>query len=202
MFGIFFLSLEDGMLKKVLVPIANGTEEIEAVCIIDTLRRAGADVVVASVEAGLQVTASRQTRLVADVFIAECAGAVYDVIAVPGGMPGAERLRDSSVLTALLREQRNAGRLYSAICAAPVVVLQHHGLLEGCASTCHPGFAAQLEDHTRIAERVVVEDTARCRCITSRGPGTALEFALALVEALYGQEKAREIGKQMLVSGF
>ena len=183
------------MSKKVLVPIASGTEEIEAVCIIDTLRRTGADVTVASVEATLQVTASRQTKLVADVPIADCADAVFDLIAVPGGMPGAEHLRDCEVLTTLLTRQRDAGRLYGAICAAPVVVLQHHGLLAGRAATCHPSFAAQLKNLVKVAERVVVDGN----CITSRGPGTAIEFALALIEALYGAEKARSIGQQMLI---
>lgn len=183
------------MTIKVLVPIANGTEEIEAVCIIDTLRRAGADVTVASVEATLQVTASRQTKIVADTLIADCADVVYDCIAIPGGMPGAEHLRDCDSLTTLLRAQRDAGRLYSAICAAPVVVLQHHGLLAGRNATCHPSFASQLENPSHVEKRVVVDGN----CITSRGPGTAIEFALALIEALYGEEKAREIGKQMLV---
>jgi len=185
------------MSKTVLVPIANGTEEIEAVCIIDTLRRAGAEVTVASVEATLQVTASRSTKLVADTSIVDCAGTVYDCIAIPGGMPGAEHLRDCEILTALLHAQRKAGRLYGAICAAPVVVLQHHGLLAGRAATCHPTFVSHLENPVRVEQRVVVDGD----CITSRGPGTAIEFALALIEALYGAEKAREIGKQMLVAG-
>ncbi|MFN2284011.1 MAG: DJ-1 family glyoxalase III [Anaerolineae bacterium] len=187
------------MSKTVLVPIANGTEEIEAVCIIDTLRRAGAEVTVASVEATLQVTASRGTKLVADALIADCASAIYECIAIPGGMPGAEHLRDSEVLTALLKQQHDAGRLYSAICAAPVVVLQYHGLLAGRAATCHPSFVSQLENPVHVEERVVVDDTVTGRCITSRGPGTAIEFALALIETLYGEEKARKIGDQMLV---
>ncbi len=187
------------MTIKVLVPIANGTEEIEAVCIIDTLRRTGADVTVASVEATLQVTASRQTKLVADTFIADCADTIYDCIAIPGGMPGAEHLRDCEALTAMLHAQRDAGRLYSAICAAPVVVLQHHGLLAGRAATCHPSFVSQLDNPAHVEKRVVVDDAAHGRCITSRGPGTAIEFALALIEALYGAAKAQEIGGQMLV---
>jgi 4-methyl-5(b-hydroxyethyl)-thiazole monophosphate biosynthesis len=187
------------MSKTVLVPIANGTEEIEAVCIIDTLRRAGTEVVVASAEATLQVTASRGTKLVADVLIADCANAIYDCIAIPGGMPGAEHLRDSKILTEMLRSQHDAGRLYGAICAAPVVVLQHHGLLAGHAATCHPSFVSHLENPVHVEKRVVVDGTATGCCITSRGPGTAIEFALALIEALYGEEKAREIGAQMLV---
>ncbi len=190
------------MPKKVLVPIANGTEEIEAVTIIDGLRRANADVTVASVEEEFQITASRGVKLVADRWIADCAHEKngnpipYDLIALPGGMPGAEHLRDSEALTTLLKQQQREGRLYAAICAAPVVVLQHHGLLAGRRATCHPAFAAKLENDEAIDQRVVVDGL----CITSRGPGTALEFTLKLVELLYNAQKAREIGKHMLVN--
>jgi len=183
------------MAKTVLVPIANGTEEIEAVCIVDTLRRAGADVTIASVETMLQITASRGTKLVADTRIDNRAGKVYDLIVIPGGMPGAEHLRDSKTLATLLKAQRDAGRLYAAICAAPVVVLQHHGLLAGRAATCHPGFVSKLENPAKVDDRVVVD----ANCVTSRGPGTAVEFALTLIEMLYNAEKAREIGTHMLV---
>ena len=100
------------MAKKVLVPIADGSEEIEAVCIIDTLRRAGAEVTVASVDK-LQVTASRGVKLVADARIADCASQTYDCIALPGGMPGAEHLRDSAELIEML-EEAEAGR--PAVC--------------------------------------------------------------------------------------
>jgi len=181
------------MSHKVLVPIADGTEEIEAVSIIDTLRRAGASVTVASVDQ-LQVTASRGVKLVADRLIGQCAD-TYDLIVLPGGMPGAEHLRDSTKLTALLARQKNEGRLYGAICAAPAVVLQHHDLLDGRLATCHPNFTHLLENTEAVESRVVVDET----CITSRGPGTALEFALKLVELLLGPEKAEEVAQPMLV---
>ncbi len=183
------------MSKKVLVPIADGTEEIEAVCIIDTLRRADAEVTVASVEQARMVTCSRGVRIEADALIVACAGETYDLIAVPGGMPGAEHLRDSAVLTDLLKRQREAGRLYAAICAAPVVVLQIHGLLEGRRATCFPAFAAQLRNAEAAEERVVVDGN----CITSRGAGSAIEFALALIALLYDAEKSAEIGARMQV---
>ncbi len=183
------------MVKTALVPIANGSEEIEAVCIIDVLRRAGIDVTVASVEETAQVTASRQTRLVADALLADCVEPGYDLIALPGGMPGAEHLRDCVPLIDLLKAQRAAGRLYGAICAAPVVVLQAHGLLARRKATAHPGVSGQLADQAAVSQRVVVDGN----CITSRGPGTAIEFALVLVEALLGAQKAAEIGGQMLV---
>ncbi|MGQ9561357.1 MAG: DJ-1 family glyoxalase III [Candidatus Oleimicrobiaceae bacterium] len=180
-------------MKRVLVPIADGTEELEAVTIIDVLRRAGAEVTVAG-EGGLQIVGSRGTRLVADVPIAACARDSFDLIALPGGMPGAEHLRDCLPLTELLKEQVASGRLYAAICAAPVVVLQHHGLLAGRRATAHPSFADRLEDQSAVAERVVVDGT----CITSRGPGTALEFALTLVELLYGKEHALQVARPMV----
>jgi 4-methyl-5(b-hydroxyethyl)-thiazole monophosphate biosynthesis len=182
------------MSKRILVPIADGTEEIEAVCIIDVLRRAGVSVTVASV-GELQITASRGVKMVADRPIAECTGETYDMIALPGGMPGAEHLRDSRELEELLRRQAQDGRWYAAICASPVVVLRHHGLLEGRRATAHPSVADRLENKEAVEQRVVVDGNL----ITSRGPGTALEFTLKLVEALYDEQKAAEIGDHMLV---
>lgn len=186
------------MPKRVLVPIANGTEEIEAVCIIDTLRRAQYEVMVASVEPTLQVTCSRQTKLVADVTIADCIHQQFDLIACPGGMPGALHLRDSKPLTILLKTQVVQGKLYAAICAAPVVVLQHHGLLTGKKATCFPSFSPDLVNSESVDDRVVVDGN----CITSRGAGTAIEFALALITALSGEDRAYEVAKRMLVQGY
>jgi 4-methyl-5(b-hydroxyethyl)-thiazole monophosphate biosynthesis len=116
------------MNKTVLVPVADGTEELEAVAIIDILRRAGAHLTVASVNA-LQITASRGTRIVADKLLTDCTGTAYDLIVLPGGLPGSGHLRDSKELATMLRSQAAAGKLYAAICAAPVVVLHHHGLI-------------------------------------------------------------------------
>jgi 4-methyl-5(b-hydroxyethyl)-thiazole monophosphate biosynthesis len=182
------------MAKKVLVPIADGCEEIEAVCIIDVLRRAGAEVTVASVDKE-QVTASRGVKLVADKLISECVDTAYDLIALPGGMPGAEHLRDSKELTMLLRRQKDEGRFYAAICAAPAVALQHHGLLDDRLATTHPNFIGKLKNPEKVESRVVVDGT----CITSRAPGTALEFSLKLVELLFGAHKAQEVAQPMLI---
>jgi 4-methyl-5(b-hydroxyethyl)-thiazole monophosphate biosynthesis len=184
------------MSKKVLVPIADGSEDIEAVCIIDVLRRAEADVTVASVSGELQITASRGTRIVADKGIAECVDEIYDLIALPGGLPGAENLRDSAEMTDMLKRQKREGRFYGAICASPAVVFQHHGLLESRLATCHPSFVGELENKKMVESRVVVDGT----CITSRAPGTAIEFALKLVEMLYGREKADEVALPMVVA--
>lgn len=182
------------MAKKVLVPIADGIEEIEAVCIIDTLRRAGAEVTVASVGA-ITVTASRGVKLTADATIANCTGITYDAIVLPGGMPGAEHLRDSANLVALLKEQKASDRLYAAICAAPAVVLHHHGLLKNTRATCYPSMQTQLDPNSVSPDRVVVHGA----CVTAQGPAVAIEFALKLVEMLFGQGKAKEVGEAMLV---
>lgn len=184
------------MTPKVLVPIADGTEEIEAVCIIDVLRRAGAEVVVASVGA-LQITASRGVRIVADRLIAECIEDTFDLIVLPGGIPGAEHLRDSPELKALLRRQKEENRYYGAICAAPAVVLESHGLLEGIRATGHPNFMDRLDPARADAARVVVDG----RCVTSRGPGTALEFALELVALLFGRAHADAVAAPMVIAG-
>jgi 4-methyl-5(b-hydroxyethyl)-thiazole monophosphate biosynthesis len=181
------------MSKTVLVPIADGSEDIEAVTIIDILRRAGAEVTVASVD-GLQVTMSRGIRITADALITDCADRTYDLIALPGGIPGAEHLRDSDVLTDLLKSQHREGRLYAAICASPAVVLTHHGLLQGKHAACYPSFADQLENR-EAADRAVVEDG---QAITSRGVGTAIPFALKLAEKLFGADKAREVAESIV----
>jgi 4-methyl-5(b-hydroxyethyl)-thiazole monophosphate biosynthesis len=181
------------MSKKVLVPVADGSEEIEAVCIIDVLRRAGADVTVASV-GSLQINASRGVKLVADRLIGDCLQEAWDLVVLPGGVPGAEHLRDSAELSQILRRQADRGGLYGAICAAPAVVLQHHGLLAGRRATAHPAFVEPLADADEIS-RVVIDGS----CITSRGPGTAIEFALELVAQLFGPEKAREVAAPMVV---
>ena len=183
------------MSKDVLVPIADGCEEIETACIIDVLRRADADVTVASV-GNLQVTASRGMKLVADRLIADCVNNTYDLIALPGGMPGAERLRNSNELTEMLKHQQQDGKLYAAICASPAVVLNHHGLLADRKATAYPGFAEQLANTESIESRVVVDNN----CITSRGPGTAMEFALKLVEVLYGEQMAKNVADSMLAT--
>jgi 4-methyl-5(b-hydroxyethyl)-thiazole monophosphate biosynthesis len=196
-------------------------QEIEAVCIVDVLRRAGADVTLASVEDSLLCTMSRgvkiQARLSprlrrplapfcadaacasrvaqADVSIAACAGQTYDLIALPGGMPGAERLRDSAPLAALLAAHAASGRPYAAMCAAPAVVLAPAGLLSGRAATAHPAFAAKLAEQGSVSARVVMDGNV----VTSRGPGTALEFSLALVSVLFGEDKAREVAGPMVM---
>lgn len=181
------------MSKTVLIPIADGTEEIEAVTMIDVLRRAGAQVAVASVSQ-LQITASRKVRIAADGLIAQFASQSFDCIALPGGMPGAEHLRDNPILSALLKQQHQAGNLYAAICASPAVILEPLGLLAGKKATCYPSMQDTLPDRSAASQRVVVDGN----CITSQGPATAMEFALAIVEALFGKERRNQVAEPML----
>ena len=180
--------------KSVLVPIADGTEELEAVTIIDVLRRAGARLTVASV-GSLQVAASRKVKLVADCLIADCVNKTYDLIVLPGGLPGAEYLRDCAQLIELLKAQKEAGRLYAAICASPAVVLTPHGLLDGKQATCYPSCADALPDQTQADKKVVVDKN----CITSQGPGTALEFSIELIRQLFDHARSQQVAEAMLV---
>jgi len=138
---------------------------------------------------------SRGVKIVADMMIKEAAGESYDLIACPGGMPGAERLRDSPALVALMQQQRDAGRLHAAICATPAVFLQTKGLLEGRRATAHPAFSDKLADQSAVSQRVVVDGPLT----TSRGPGTAFDFALELVKQLYGVDRAREVAAPMVM---
>ncbi len=188
--------IEKGALMgiKVLVPVADGTEEIEAVCIIDVLRRAGAEVTVAAVSK-MQITASRGVKIVADKLLQDCFSETYDLIALPGGIPGAEHLRDSELLVKMLVQQKQAGRLYAAICAAPAVVFQTHGLLGEKQATCHPFYQDQIPNQAAPGSRVVVDGN----CITSQGAGTALEFALRLTALLFGSPKAAEVAAALVM---
>jgi 4-methyl-5(b-hydroxyethyl)-thiazole monophosphate biosynthesis len=183
------------MSSTILVPVADGTEELEAVAIIDVLRRAGATVTVASVSGKRQITASRGVVITADTLIEECAATDFDLIVLPGGIPGAEHLRDSASLTIMLKNQREKGGLYGAICASPALVLEHHGLLIGRQATCHPGFLDQLTDKRRADDRVVIDGN----CLTSRGAGTAVEFALTLVERLYNRNTRDEVAASLAI---
>ncbi len=132
------------MEKRILVPLAAGFEMIEALSVVDVFRRAGAHVDLAAIGDSLQVTCSHNVQVMADKGIDDCVNETYDLIVLPGGIPGAVNLKNSVVLAELLKKQNNENKLYGAICASPAVVLEHHGLLEGKKATCHPMFVDQL----------------------------------------------------------
>ncbi len=182
------------MSKTVLVPLAEGFEEVEALAIVDVLRRAGAEVTTAAVGKNRQVTSSHKVTVIADAMLDDCDGS-YDLIALPGGIPGANNLAESAKLETMLKEQDEAGRLVGAICASPAVVLQKHGLIRGRKATCYPSFADQLEPISHKAERVVQDGNL----ITGAGAGPAMEFGVKLTEALLGEEAAKSVGEAILV---
>ncbi|KAL6859100.1 hypothetical protein ACP4OV_018102 [Aristida adscensionis] len=181
--------------KKVLVPIAMGTEEMEAVILAGVLRRAGADVTLASVEDGLEVEASYGSRIVADTHIAACADQVFDLVALPGGMPGSVRLRDSEILQRITVTQAEERRLFGAICTAPAVVLMPWGLHKGKKITCHPSFMGDLPTFRAVESNVQVSG----ELTTSRGAGTAFQFALSFVEQMFGSLAAEDVDRALLI---
>ena len=174
-------------MAKVLVPLADGCEELEAVTIVDLLRRAGVEVVTAGLKPGV-VKASRGVQLVPDVTLEAVLQDDFDMVVLPGGMPGAAHLKDDARIVELLKKMAAAGKYTAAICAAPMV-LAEAGVLNGRQATSYPGFLDGLPGVT-ISGAAVVQDG---KVLTSRGPGTAMDFALALVEALTGADKRRQV---------
>ncbi len=176
-------------MARVLVPLAEGCEELEAVTVIDLLRRAGVEVVTAGLEPG-PVRCSRGVVLVPDTTLDEAMGADYDMVVLPGGGPGTERLDADPRVRELLRRMAEAGRWTAAICAAPKV-LAHAGLLDGRRATSYPGVLDGVAvAGLRYEQAPVVRDG---RVVTSRGPGTAMDFALELIELLEGRAKREEV---------
>jgi 4-methyl-5(b-hydroxyethyl)-thiazole monophosphate biosynthesis len=168
---------------RVLVPLAQGCEELEAVTIIDLLRRAQIEVVVAGLAAG-PVRGSRGTVLVPDMTLDEALRQDYDMLALPGGQPGATNLEKDARILALLKTMAAAGKYTTAICAAPKA-LAVAGVLDGKRATGYPGSVDPGEfPAVRLESGAVVRDGT---VITSRGPGTAMDFALALIEVLAGR---------------
>ncbi|RIA20525.1 4-methyl-5(b-hydroxyethyl)-thiazole monophosphate biosynthesis [Ectopseudomonas oleovorans] len=183
------------MSKRALIAVADGSEDLECVTLIDVLRRAEIEVVLASVEDRRMITCARGTRLTADAMLLDVLAQDFDLIVLPGGMPGAQRLADFEPLAERVRKQAKAGELFAAICAAPAVALQHYGVLRQRRMTCYPSFSDRLSGCSFVDEPVVVDGN----CITSQGPGTALAFALTLVEQLVGRSTRNEVAKAMLV---
>jgi 4-methyl-5(b-hydroxyethyl)-thiazole monophosphate biosynthesis len=180
---------------RVLVPLADGFEEIEAITIIDVLRRAGVEVVVAGLEPRT-IAGSHGIGVAPDAGLDEVDAATLDAIVLPGGMPGTTNLAEDSRVLELVRALAADGRRVGAICAAPTV-LAAAGIEEGLELTSHPSVRDRLGSATVLDAPAVV----RSGCVvTSQGAGTAMEFALALVEDLCGAEKAGELARAMVVS--
>ncbi|KAK3424468.1 hypothetical protein EUGRSUZ_F01221 [Eucalyptus grandis] len=187
-------TFDKGPQPQILVPIANGSEEMEAVIIIDVLRRSKANVVIASVEDKVEIEASRKVKLVADMLLDEASKLSYDLIVLPGGLGGAQAFAKCDKLVNLLKKQKESNRPYGAICASPALVLEPHGLLKGKKATAFPALCNKLSDASEAENRVVVDGNL----ITSRGPGTTMEFALAIVEKFFGRKKALDLAKALV----
>lgn len=184
--------------KSVLLAVADGSEDIETITVADVLRRAGVQVTLVSVMPQRQITCAHGAQLRADALMADVLDQHWDAIVLPGGMPGASHLADCAALIVLLRRQLAEKRLVGAICAAPAVVLARHGLLEGRRATVYPGFEDRLQQQGVVlsGDAVVQDDNL----ITSRGPATAMLFALQLVRTLCGSERAAQLSRALLLS--
>ncbi len=178
-------------MPTVLVPLAQGCEELEAVTIIDLLRRAGIEVVTAGLETEVvSVTASRGVVLMPDTTLDAVLEQSFDMIVLPGGVAGAKHLNQDPRIHRLLKTLHEAGHYTAAICAAPKV-LACAGLLDNRQATCYPGTLdlQQFPTVKLIPDPVVWDD----KVITSRGPGTAMDFALTLIEKLMGTETRQHV---------
>ncbi len=181
------------MKKRILLAMADGFEEIEAIAPADILRRAGYEVILAGVT-GLEVTGAHDIVVKCYQMIEEL-DTNFDAIILPGGGLGAKNLADSWALNEKLLMIANNGAIVAAICAAPAVVLYPAGLLEGRKAVCYPGSEVNAPNFEFGEERVCVDGNI----ITSRGPGCAMEFGLAIVEKLSGRELATTLKERMLI---
>ncbi len=178
---------------EVVIILAEGFEELEAVAIIDVLRRAGIGIVSAGLQEG-PVSSARKIKIIPDTVIDKVTSDDFDMIVLPGGIPGADNLNADKRVMDLIKDFNNKGKITGAICAAPYV-LANAGILDGKHATAYPSFKDRLGSAI-YEEKVVVQDG---NVMTSRGPGTAICFALAIVEKFAGKEKADQVKEAMLV---
>ncbi len=181
-------------MPRVAVILADGFEEVEAVAIIDVLRRAGIDTVIAGLHDG-PITSARKVRIIPDTAVNTVKADDFDMLVLPGGQPGADNLNADERVIALIKSFAQKGKLTGAICAAPIV-LGKAGVLAGKHATAYPSYKDKLGGAT-YEEKAVVEDGT---VLTSRGAGTALAFGLANVARLMSAEKARKIKEAMLIA--
>jgi len=185
---------------SVLVCLAHGTEETEAVTVIDLLVRGGISVTTASVngDGDREIVCSRGVRLLADKVLVDVADNDFAAIVLPGGLKGAEAFRDSPLLVETVRQFHLSGRIVAAICAAAGTVLVPHDLFPLGNMTGFPGLKETIPAEKWVEKRVVWD--ARVNLLTSQGPGTAMDFALKLIDLLVGKEKARDVAEQLVLA--
>jgi 4-methyl-5(b-hydroxyethyl)-thiazole monophosphate biosynthesis len=180
-------------MRTAVVILADGFEEIEAVTPIDVLRRAGVDVTTVGLTAPT-VTGAHGIEIAVDRAL-DALAVEPDLVVLPGGLPGATNLGASQAVVDLLRRQHAAGRMIAAICAAPAFAPVEAGILDGRRATCYPSFESRFpKTVTAVDDRVVIDGNL----VTSRGPGTALDMALTLVELLVGAAEATKLRAGML----
>lgn len=183
------------MKKRISVHLAEGFEEVEAISIIDVLRRADLDVVVVSVTGKTEVTGAHQIKVVADMLFENVNYDQVDMIVLPGGIPGATNLDAHSGLTRMIRKFDSEKKSLAAICAAPLV-FGNLDILNGKQAVCYPGY----EKYLKGAEVLAIPVVESGNVITGRGAGVSMKFALKIVERMVSLEKAELLAKQMLVA--
>ncbi|KAJ3039940.1 hypothetical protein HDV00_011606 [Rhizophlyctis rosea] len=183
------------MAPSALVLLADGSEEMEAVITIDILRRAEVDVTVAGLNSAQPITCSRHVKIVPDKALSDVQDKEFDAFVLPGGMDGAKSFANSEAVKALLKTYQNDSKKTVAIICASPIALKAAGVANGKSITSHPSVKDQLEGYNYKEDRIVWDGNL----LTSRGPGTAFEFALALVGRLRGKEVVEKIVPPMLV---
>lgn len=176
--------------KKVMVAMAEGSEELEAVAVIDILRRAKAEVDVVTIGDKV-LNLSKGVKIVAEKSLSEVLDLKYDLVVLPGGMPGSEKLRDSKDLIELIKRHISEGSIIAAICASPAIVLDYHGLTKGKKISCHPSFSHLVKNGTYSQDPVTVDGNL----VTGKGAGYSIEFALKLLEILFPRDTVEEVKK-------
>ena len=179
-------------MKRILIPLAPGFEEIEALAVVDILRRAGAEVLLAGTVDG-PIEGRNKIKILADTSLDSLKDHDFDMIVLPGGAVGTENLKNDARVKEIVERLHKKGKLVTAICAAPTV-LSAIGITAGRTITSHPTVRTKLQREKLSEERVVVDGNI----ITSQGPGTAIEFAFKLVEILFGKDKVVEVNKGVL----
>ncbi len=179
---------------RILVPLAEGFEEMEAVITIDMLRRCGADVVTAAIGPTRETKGSRKIPVVADALWQDCTSATWDALVIPGGQPGVNNLRADTRVATLAKTLHSQGKLVAAICAAPLV-LHDAGLLKDRRFTCYPSCETEIIGATYTAARTVEDGNL----ITGCGPGATFEFALRVAATLMGADIAQRAGQAACV---
>ncbi len=182
------------MSKRTAVFLAEGFEEIEALTVVDYLRRAELEVDMVSITDRLLVKGAHDIQVKADLLLEDLDPAAYELLLLPGGMPGAKHLRDRQELIELLKKHHQKNKLIAAICAAPIV-LEKAGLTKTHVGTSYPGFEKELSYREYLEEIVVVDGNL----ITSRGPAAAVYFALKLIELLSDKSRADDIAEGLLI---